>query len=515
MAVLTFVGALLAASASAQSWRIDGKVTDGQDRPVAAASISVEVISISAPDIGFVARRNDPDQKQQTKTNERGEYVVHVPTPGVYLVTASKPGVGLDKVKIAVGNAATANLRLSFTGRRTMSVCTKSTSDLPRQQHPLAVGGDPALARLVLWLDAVTLHAAGCADQAAIEVGRWTRGHLETVLRDLRELSRFWSRFQESVDRDRLIVVLYERRFTGDEIDRIFHFRGNETLRRGAVLHADIAEFVDGDLTEAPLVEDGERKGWRSGTLHWEAGRQLLDIVKPGPAGDKGSLLWYRAVSAHLLREGRLAEVKAHLDKARQVFPEQPNFLLDSAYLHQELSSPSIQAAVQDLRDEGTNVAVSSRRDELRRAESFLRQTLALAPDDDAARVRLGHTLGELRRHEAAIAELRKVTAAASEQQRYFAELFLGREAQALGRRDAARRHFESAAALYPNAQSPRLALAYLARQSSNRETAIRLLQEVTGRPASDTDRIDPWWSYYEPHLDDATDLMEAMRRLD
>ena len=240
----------------------------------------------------------------------------------------------------------------------------------------------------------------------------------------------------------------------------------------------------------------------------------LLDLIKPNP-GDAAALLWYRAVSAHLMSEGQLSEAPAHLERARDVFPDRAVFLLDSAYLHQELSSPAMQAAVQELRADGTGAAIGSRRNELQRAEHFLRQALALAPDHAEARLRLGHMLGELGRHDEAAAELRSsLEARLDRDQLYLAHLFLGRAEQALGRRDEAKRRYEQAATLYPRAQSPRLALGQLARESGDRAGALRAVQHVTAPLPSGLDRTDPWWSYYYPHLKDAAELMEEMRRI-
>jgi tetratricopeptide (TPR) repeat protein len=205
------------------------------------------------------------------------------------------------------------------------------------------------------------------------------------------------------------------------------------------------------------------------------------------------------------------------LDKARLVFPGRHVFLFDSAYLHEKFSSLAIQAAVQELHATGTNVPVESRRNELQRAERFFRQALALAPDDAETRLRLGRTLGELGRHEEAGAELRRaLDADLDSQRRYLAELFLGREEQALGRRDEAKRRYENAAELYPDAQSPRLALSQLARQSGDRAGALRALQAATS-PSSDDNRLDPWWHYYHRHLQEAaavTELMDQMRTI-
>ena len=94
--------------------------------------------------------------------------------------------------------------------------------------------------------------------------------------------------------------------------------------------------------------------------------------------------------------------------------------------------------------------------------------------------------------------------------QLYFAELFLGREEEALGNRSDAKRHFENAAELYPKAQSPRLALSQLARRSGDRAGALRALQGVTSLPSTplnDAARMDPWWEYYEVHADDTEPL--------
>ena len=97
----------------------------------------------------------------------------------------------------------------------------------------------------------------------------------------------------------------------------------------------------------------------------------------------------------------------------------------------------------------------------------------------------------------------------------YLAELFLGREEEALERTSEAERHYENAAALYPKAQSPRLALSYLARQSGNLATASRHLEGVSRHaPGTNVDDTDPWWFYYEPHKEDADVLMDQMRQM-
>ena len=420
---------------------------------------------------------------------------------------------------------ADASVEVSRVAAQVTTNCADSNGAGASGHNLLAAGTDPGLARLLGWLEAVRRHTPGCIDPAASAIGRWQQRELEILLRDTRELAKFLARAEQGrseqgsrQDRDRAVFAIYGHRMTLDELERTFYggesLTANQLLRRAAVLHADIAAHVPGTLSSEPLVEDGGRKGWRAGTTHWEVGRQLLDSITPGPANDAGASLWYRAVSAHLLHDARLGEASPHLEKARRLFPAEPVFLLDSAYLHEELSSAAVQAARDALRADGVIVAVAGRQAELQQAERFLRQASSLSPEDARIRVRLGRTLGELGRHQEAATELRRaIDAKPDPPLLYLAELFLGREVHALGRRDESKRHFENAAALYPNAQAPQLALGELARQSGDRRSAMMTIQRLAERSSSGDDS-DPWWSYYRPHQQDATTLMEEMRAL-
>jgi hypothetical protein len=97
----------------------------------------------------------------------------------------------------------------------------------------------------------------------------------------------------------------------------------------------------------------------------------------------------------------------------------------------------------------------------------------------------------------------------------YLAELFLAREEQALGRLSEAAQHYQNAATLYPTAQSPRIALSFLSRQSGNRAAASQHLEDVT-RVSGSTNMAepDPWWLYYQPHTEDADALVARMRQI-
>ena len=75
--------------------------------------------------------------------------------------------------------------------------------------------------------------------------------------------------------------------------------------------------------------------------------------------------------------------------------------------------------------------------------------------------------------------------------------MFLGNEEHDLGERDAARACYDRASALFPTAQSPRIALSALARQRGDRVEALGAMRRVLNLPADERRREDPWWSYH------------------
>lgn len=335
---------------------------------------------------------------------------------------------------------------------------------------------------LSLWLGAVKEHQSGRADNSAFEIARWSTSELQAVVAEVKKYVR-------SMGKDR-------------------RAEGNRILLRGAVLHADIAKVIPDHMISGSLPEkvfvvgDGQQRASRYPTVHWSVGRWLLDGVAPTPASEPDVLLWYRELSEYLLNTGTLSEAVPHLERAREIFPADAQILLDSAYLHEKLASPQIQAAAMSIDGaKGFKPGVDSQRAELGRAERFFRQALAVEPHNSEARVRLGRIIGQQGHHREAATELRKAIAAGLRSESlYHAELFLGWEEESLGNRATARESYERAAKLYPHAQSPRLALSRLARQSGDRAGALRALQPFSELPVDERMREDPWWSYYNVH---------------
>ena len=129
------------------------------------------------------------------------------------------------------------------------------------------------------------------------------------------------------------------------------------------------------------------------------------------------------------------------------------------------------------------------------------------------ARLRLGRTLGQLDRHADAASALRAASKSlADSQQRYYSDLFLGAEEEALGRFEAARAAYERARRAYPRAQSPYLALSKLARRTGDRAGALRTTEEMFDL-SKDPARNDPWWSYFVVGARHAEDWLDALRR--
>jgi tetratricopeptide (TPR) repeat protein len=143
-------------------------------------------------------------------------------------------------------------------------------------------------------------------------------------------------------------------------------------------------------------------------------------------------------------------------------------------------------------------------------AERLYRRAIEIDPASSEARVRLARLLELRRRYEDSAAQLSQVTANAPDDALgFYAHLFAGRTAQALGRMDEASRHYEEATARFPNAQSALLASSLLAVLRSDR-AAARVPIERLGLGTSDS-AADPWWAYYLCAGRDSEELLNAL----
>ncbi|HEY1306221.1 MAG TPA: tetratricopeptide repeat protein [Vicinamibacterales bacterium] len=392
--------------------------------------------------------------------------------------------------------------------------------------------------RLRAWIAAANEHEPGFLDDSAEAINRWSAADLQTVGIDVGSVV--------SLVRDpsvRLFFVAAERPpqrrgdptppparptpigYSGSELKALVDIAAslgppttgheNQLLKRGAMLHADVAILAPLDQrrtrgTRAGSqryrlnMDDGRATGLDSEVNHWEIGRRLLDRVRvadprggipQGPGSDETVHLWYVATFLHLESIGDLDV--PHFDNGLKLFPKDPDILLLNGAIHESMAGARRQRAFRSASiPRGINFAIGSRGDELAEAERLYRRALEIAPELVEARIRYGRVLGERGHHQEAATELQKAAATQSPLLQYYANLFLGGELETLERNDEAIRAYERAAALFPGAQSPRLGINRLA-TGSQRGVARDALLSLVAQPVDDT-RADPWWVYDE-----------------
>mgnify|MGYP001111776024 CR=1 FL=1 len=263
-------------------------------------------------------------------------------------------------------------------------------------------------------------------------------------------------------------------------------------------------------LGSSTITEDGGRRGAISLDPHLSQARQLVDRVSrdetlPQYAEMRShAIAWYRTVTAVLLAANNLADLDSHIERSTKLFPDDPGILFDAGCYAEAYASPLIQAAMFARGDSApkpqrrVGLLQADPRSESRllgEAERRFRRVIELDPTFTEARVRLGFVLIRRGHPELAIPELERARALSTDDVvRYYAELFLGRAFAAVGEHARAVAANTAAAARFPSAQSPRLALSLL-HADTGRATRDDLLDVLT--QTDDASRVDPWWVYY------------------
>jgi tetratricopeptide (TPR) repeat protein len=409
---------------------------------------------------------------------------------------------------------------------------------------PIQTPADEPIARMSDWIAAVERHRPGTADAPARVIGAWPRADLRDFFADL----TFFLGVVEAVNglppRKRPMlrpsrprprpVVSAIRGFARETAKRP---DWDQFLKRAALLHADIAMLVPLERSSVPTpipgpdplrrsraassgriiveTEDGVALDIEYGTLHWDIGRTTLESAARDPARDETVQAWYRATTAYLENEEQFAYAVPHLNAGLRLLSGDAQLLFYAGALHEAFASGSVQAAARALESRSDlKSEVGSVEAELEEAEKFFRRALVADSQFAEARLRLGRVLGLLGRHDEATAQLRQTIPQLKDLQLvYYAELFLGHEEAAMRRRAEAREHFQRAAALYPRAQSPRLAFGLLARAYGDRPAAIQAMKEVFALPPHQDEREDPWWEYHKSHVRNTEALLAELRR--
>lgn len=374
------------------------------------------------------------------------------------------------------------------------------------------------------WLGAVDSHRAGRADEAARSIAPWSLERLSAVKMDLVQWREGLARAGRLASAN-VTVTVRGRRFTPAETLRLFRITEAErragdldrVIRRGAMLHADIAAHA-GELPASPggvivTVADGRQTVVTPGTRHLGFGCDLVAILTAGPGNEAFAHEWYRATSADLQRGLMITLADQHLTRALVRVSNDADLLFRAACAVETLSAPRVQAESRSIDlPPGYRIDVESPDKVRARSLKLFRQSLALSPDRGEAQVRFAHLLGEEGLHDEAIAVLRQALAAPLDATvRYLAWLFLGRAEEAVGGLEEARQAYENASSAMPEAQSPLVALAHLARVSGNHAGLASAMERWWSLPRR---AQDPWSRYYLMQGADAESLFEKAATL-
>ena len=425
---------------------------------------------------------------------------------------------------------------LMAAGLGVLAVCVVRAQQAPEERARLS-----RIERLEAWIAAVERHEPGELDGSTRLVNEWGAGELRFLWYDVTSLvslvrepdvlifvaplerpggGRPPNVVQQSSPTTRRSLQLT---YTVNELRRLRAAAAklgdrasgleNALLRRGAVLHADIAMLAPASSSRSRSgsgldryivrMDDGRQVGFDTGTSHWEMGRRLLDRIAMrsdttnrvlGPEADAVVRAWYVAAEAYMQSIGELDP--RNCERAIELFPKDAEMLFFCGALHEVLAGPRRQAALRtaDI-PRGVAMMVGSRGEELSAAERLYRRALDAKADFDEARIRYARVLGRRGRHAEAVTELQKVTSA-DQLLEYYAALFLAGELEAVANEDGARQAYRRAIKLFPLAQSPRLGLSRLGGVPAEQQAARSAALALTSDPNVGLDRADPWWTY-------------------
>ena len=272
-------------------------------------------------------------------------------------------------------------------------------------------------------------------------------------------------------------------------------------MLRAAMLHTDFLTAV----SREEMVGAGASRGGAGATLrvsdavrseapdfrpYWSCARTAIDLALPTPIGGTLGHDWYVATAEYLFSQRDYSANVPHLEHSRQVVPDEPRLALYLGAAYENLAAPQVQATFQN--GEGAN-AIGLRPILLQQAEFQQRSALLLDPQLADASLRLGRTLLVMARADEALPLLTRAEAALPRtESKYYAAIFTGLAEVARGHHTEALSSFERASARFPEAQSPRLAIAQVLMRAGKHDEVLAAIQRLPANASA----ADPWWTY-------------------
>ncbi len=393
---------------------------------------------------------------------------------------------------------------LSLSGMLWIGVSAGSAAEKKTKK----TGANYQIEKVKEWRAAIAQHDPGKADPAAVGMGAWPSKDLKLVISYVTKLAvQSPKDVRRSLSKARIQRALD---LTDEEAKR-----GdlNRILKLGAMLHTDVALL---GLETWEYQDIGEATGaFADGRIlimprkhHWEFARQLIGSIT---SQDPMARQWYIAIAAHMQSQRLLGYAGQNVKLALERFPSDNRLLFYSGVLHELWASPVNQNI---LLPKQAKVSYGDKESELKLARQFFERAIGANPDFAEAHLRLGRVLGLLGQHSQAIKELQRAASTVNDPKlSYYASLYLGYEFMVTVRPAEAREQYERAAALFPAAQSPLLALSQLARNDGDTQNALLFIQRVFALPRHDAWEDDPWWVYDLAHVRDADALVAEMQK--
>jgi tetratricopeptide (TPR) repeat protein len=389
----------------------------------------------------------------------------------------------------------------------------------------LVVRPDGSTERALQWVEAVLAHQPGVSDRATASIASWSDTHVRSLLVELDAIRRIMRDphtkvFPLPIEFDR--GSYKEIRYRGSERDRLDRAAGlaeaagmddTDLVARAILLHTDIALLAENGAGLILRLTDGRPGNLDAFTDHWRMTRDLESSLDRRAGRDADLAHWYRATLATMVSVFQWNTL--HVDRALSRFADDAELQVLAGCLHEQLASPAVQSALATARvPPGSRIRIGSVRAELDEAADRLKRALALNDAHAEARLHYGRVLTLSGRHANAVTELRRALTGLRESLlQYYGQLFLGAALEGVNQFDNARAAYRAAAALFPRAQAPLLALSYLAASAGDRDGATAATTALAALPSSEDERPDPWWTYLASCGRQAPQVLEAAQR--